>query len=99
MNRRKKTNKELDAQRILEQRLINELKACSDYARQRLHSEIRDHNKKIFELLHPPRTIRRNYGTIYLLLQQVLFDGLQREIENKFDSIFVLANGKEIDFD
>lgn len=98
MNRQRKPPKELEAQQLLEQRLIDELKDCSDYARQQLHSAIRDHNKKIFELLHPPRTIRRNYGTIYMLLQQVLFDGLQREIENKFNFIFMMAN-KEPDID
>lgn len=94
MNRRKKTPKELDAQRILEQRLIEELQECSDYARQKLHTAIRTQNKKIFEELHPPRSIRRNYGVIYMLLQQVLFDGLQREIESKFNLIFTLANSE-----
>lgn len=87
-----KTVKEMEQERLCEQLLLEELKNLDDVTRQRLHSEIRDNNKKIFEMLHPPKSLRKKHGVIYAMFEKLLFDGLQQEIEQKFNTIFVLAN-------
>ncbi len=94
MKRRAKTIKEMEQERLCEQLLLEELKNLDDVTRQRLHSEIRDNNKKIFEMLHPPKSLRKKYGVIYAMLEKLLFDGLKQEIEHKFNAIFMLANSE-----
>ncbi len=92
MKRRARTMKEMEQERLWEQMLLEELKNLDDVTRQRLHSEIRDNNKKIFEMLHPPKSLRKKHGVIYAMFEKLLFDGLQQEIEQKFNTIFMLAN-------